>query len=1538
MNKRIISAAVGVSLILSAFSGFAVTANAAVNIPQQKRYMEELNRGLIATYRVKDDRTVMSDEAGVYLSWRLFGTEDLANQGFDIYRSNSATGAFYKIGSTGAAAATNYIDKTGTLNYYYKVVKAGASAADVAKEKAVKPGTNNTAKGSEVGKGNSEKNSFTYVDIPITLPEGGTAYNGVKYTYTSNDASVGDLDGDGDYELVLKWDPSNSQDNGIYKQCFTGNVYIDGYEISENNNGYMWRIDLGINIRAGAHYTQYIVYDFDGDGKAEIAMKTAPGSKDGLGRYVTETGDTETIRNADNNADYRRKSGELKYQGRIFDGPEYLTIFDGETGAALYTTDYIARGNITDWGDKNSKLANQSERYLAGVAYLDGVHPSLIMCRGYYHRAWVRAYTWDGKKLTEQWTHKGNSLADDSLYGQGNHQLSIADVDNDGKDEIVYGSAAVDDDGTIIGNTKLMHGDALHVSDFNNDGVQEAFSVKEDAEGYTNNAADFRVAGTGRNIWGKGAGGDTGRGVMANIDDEYAAANPDGLALAWSSSHDNVFNLTGNELKAKPAKAGSGTFDNSLVYWDGDLGRELLDDNIIQKYDAENGWSKRFFGPNDGYTLTGGSTNNDTKRNASLSVDLWGDWREEIIMPVRSELGDTALRIFTSTLPTEYRLTTLMHDSQYRTAIAWQNVGYNQPPHTSYYIGSAALKDGEKYLAPEVPYTLVKYPSEDNIPVTGISLSTNSLTVERAKTEVITANIAPVDATQTSVTWSSSDETVATVSNGVVRGVSRGEAVITATTRDGGYTATCNVNVWSTDTDGVTLSQNLVNVTVGDSAQVSAVVSPENASDKSLIWSSSNEAIAKVASDGTIMGISSGIATVYATTVDGGYRAGCAVNVIPLGDFDVTGDDVFKTTNTDVETVLSNETATSANFSQTEASTVGSFYRTFEKFSENKATLQFTFTTGGKKLDGSNWNWTGHEYSFYVKLLGENDDNIITLSQAFTSSAQPTKSKIGNENAVDAKTTWNSIDNGGTDNPFGRSSTTWHVTAEFDYNNDMCNITVLDKTDKEGYTTSFALNGKSFEKLEIASSVDGSGAITWTPGISDVSYVQTVPVSGASSTLYSRGTKTGTSWTDNDLKDWTQTGTTTAALKFGTDENNNGRIYYNPTDPTGSYSASRTFKDISDNAILTYDVDWMFGRATGRESNYEYIQFGSNLRLGWNSTYNVFVSTDGGTTYGADAIYTGSNAEFTKNIKVEFNTESKMINSLTFDGQEIAAYRNYKLPDTALIDSITFGFDRGGKVSDNKGYLIPSGIQNITVSQFEDDAKPKFNIRFIDYDNTPLKDIYVEAGEMPEYGEAPERATDEKYTYTFTGWSPKLSAAVEEAVYKAQYETSPRSYSVTLHLNDGILDNELTAYTYGTAVDLPIPSKDGYKFVGWYENAEGSGTKVAQISSTDTGDKTYYAKWTAIPTVNIDSVDGQTAVIGLSCAEACDKMQLIGVLYDKDSVVKEVQTESVTDMDGGVSYSKSLDFENNIDDYTLKVFVWDSFDNMIPLLETPKIR
>ncbi|MCG7215588.1 rhamnogalacturonan lyase [Paenibacillus mucilaginosus] len=595
---------------------FAATLAVSPALPQPEahaaaRQAEKLNRGVVA----------VPMSSGVFVSWRLLGTED-STVSFNLYRNGT------KVNSTPITNSTNYQDPGGTTSSTYTV-------------KAVVNGTEQTASPAAGVWGSG------YLDVPIQKPAGGTTPDGVAYTYSANDASVGDLDGDGDYEIVLKWDPSNSKDNS--QSGYTGNVYLDAYELDGTRK---WRIDLGKNIRAGAHYTQFLVYDFDGDGKAEVVCKTADGTKDGAGVTIGSS-----------TADYRNSSGY------ILDGPEYLTVFSGTNGAALSTIDYVPpRGTVSSWGDS---YGNRVDRFLAGVAYLDGVRPSIIMARGYYTRTVVVAFDWRSGSLTRKWTFDSNSSTNGSATaGQGNHNLSIADVDGDGKDEIAYGSLGIDDNGAKLYVTGLGHGDAMHLSDLNPDRAGlEVFQVHESTSAAY--GAEIHDAKTGAVLWGKNTGADTGRGMAADIDPRYKGAE------LWASGV-GLHTVTGTQISS--SAPGSINF---AIWWDGDLSRELLDHTggtgKIDKWDYNAGSLTRLL------TATGTSSNNSTKGNPSLQADLIGDWREEVIWRTSDS---TALRIYTTNAVTTTKLHTLMHDPVYRLGVAWQNVGYNQPPHTSYYLGT----------------------------------------------------------------------------------------------------------------------------------------------------------------------------------------------------------------------------------------------------------------------------------------------------------------------------------------------------------------------------------------------------------------------------------------------------------------------------------------------------------------------------------------------------------------------------------------------------------------------------------------------------------------------------------------------------------------------------------------------------------------------------------------------------------------------------------------------------------------------------------
>lgn len=618
---------------------------AAVAQPNPPRQIETLGRGMVA---------VKQPDGKVFVGWRMLGT-DPDNIAFNLYRkTGNKTVQLNKQPLTGA---TDFVDEN-----------ADAAQASAYFVRPVLGGKEQAASTAFSVPANAE--AKPYLSVPLKTPEG----------YAPNDASVGDLDGDGEYDIVLH-QAGRGRDNS--QAGVTDPPILQGYKL---DGTLLWTINLGKNIREGAHYTQFMVYDLDGDGRAEVVCKTADGTVDGTGKVI-----------GDPNADWRNEGGY------ILKGPEYLTVFDGLTGKALTTTDYVpgrypGKTDPTSaelkamWGDG---YGNRFDRFLACIAYLDGVHPSVVMCRGYYTRTILAAWDWRGGKLTQRWVFDTLTPGNEKFAGQGNHNLSVADVDGDGKDEIVYGKMAVDDDGKGMYSTGIGHGDAMHLSDLDPDRPgMEVFSIQER---YSDAGLNFFDAKTGEVLWkiapGKAGGDGEGpaRGLALDIDPRTRGFECWGAGAGmWGK----VFDCKGNLIADYGNKAPAVNFG---VYWDGDLLSELLDGTKISKWDYQNGGMVPLL---DTKPL-GCVSNNSTKANPCLSADILGDWREEVIW--RTE-DNKELRIFTTTIPTNYRFRTFMHDPEYRLSIAWQNVGYNQPPHTSFYLG-----DGMKMPA-QPNITLVPLP------------------------------------------------------------------------------------------------------------------------------------------------------------------------------------------------------------------------------------------------------------------------------------------------------------------------------------------------------------------------------------------------------------------------------------------------------------------------------------------------------------------------------------------------------------------------------------------------------------------------------------------------------------------------------------------------------------------------------------------------------------------------------------------------------------------------------------------------------------
>ncbi|MEY3898015.1 MAG: hypothetical protein RLZZ214_3536 [Verrucomicrobiota bacterium] len=590
-----------------------------------QREMESLDRGLVA---------IRQDGGKVYLGWRLLGSEP-EKTAFNLYRVMDA--GSQRVNPQPLTGATNFIDPdAGKASGYF--IRA------LVDDKEAKPSA--TAKVLEK----------PYLEIPLQpLDE-----------YRPGDSSTGDLDGDGQYEIIVHR-TSKGRDNSF--NGITGTPVLEAYKL---DGSFLWRIDLGINIREGEHYTQFMVYDLDGDGRAEIACKTADGSKDGSGKII-----------GDATKDWRNKEeGSQKY-GRILSGPEFLTIFDGKTGTALKTVDYIpGRDPIDGWGGNGGNggtdsYGNRCDRFLACVAYLDGKRPSLVMCRGVYGRIVLAAWDWRGGELTSRWIFDSGGghppFTDVSPFsGMGGHALSVADVDEDGKDEIVYQAMTVDDNGKGLYSTGRRHGDALQISDFDpaRPGL-ELYLVTEnedDTVRFQTPGAGMHDARTGKLLWSHSPGVDISDGIVADIDPRHPGAE------VWGG-RGGLRTVRGEQIGTAPA------LSDWVIWWDGDLLREIYGGFSIFKWDHEKQTSAKIFAAEQPYP---GTRTRYSGMRPLLAADLLGDWREELLVPGPE---GKSIRLYTTTIPTEHRITTLMHDPQYRLSIAWQNVVYNKPPHTSYFLG-----------------------------------------------------------------------------------------------------------------------------------------------------------------------------------------------------------------------------------------------------------------------------------------------------------------------------------------------------------------------------------------------------------------------------------------------------------------------------------------------------------------------------------------------------------------------------------------------------------------------------------------------------------------------------------------------------------------------------------------------------------------------------------------------------------------------------------------------------------------------------------
>lgn len=607
-------------------------------------------RAMIASYntKFKSEATEKIERKGVLVSWRWL-TSDPEDIAFDIYRSE-AGGEFIKLNDAPIATSSNYKDLTADVTKVneYQVRQTGSE--QVLCSYTFTP--------------QMAQNFYRTIKLNTQVPD-------PSLVYKAGDAQVADLDGDGENEIVLKREvlPTDNTSDTLQP----GTMLLEAYKL---DGTFMWQIDLGPNIRQGAHYSPYIVYDLDGDGRAEIAIRTSEGTVFGDG---VEIGDVD----GDGITRYVNDVKGTSCYGMIMEGPEFLSIIDGASGAELARTDYIPRGAKSTWKDYwGDDWGNRIDRFLMGVGHFNGSTPSVFMCRGYYKNFQIVALDFRGGELRKRW-HFNTQPGYPTYAGQGNHNLSVGDVDNDGMDEIIYGACAIDHDGTGLYSTGLGHGDALHLGDFDptRPGL-EVFDCHEEPNQYGSIGSEFRDAASGKLIFGyPGEGKDVGRCLIADIDPETPGCE------IWSARPDEHLYSCKGVLLSKPTPTLEGTTIkgstsiNMAIWWSGSLNRQMLDRTFVQSY-------------TDGCLFEGCSefgvkTINGSKANPCFYGDIWGDWREEMIY-VNDD--DTELRIFTTDFETEYRFHPLMDDHIYRLSATHQNIGYNQPTHTGFYLGSDLIK------------------------------------------------------------------------------------------------------------------------------------------------------------------------------------------------------------------------------------------------------------------------------------------------------------------------------------------------------------------------------------------------------------------------------------------------------------------------------------------------------------------------------------------------------------------------------------------------------------------------------------------------------------------------------------------------------------------------------------------------------------------------------------------------------------------------------------------------------------------------------
>ena len=644
------------------------------------------------------DSNNSSGISSALISWRLLKT-DPSNVAFDIYKSVDG-GAEVKLNEEPISNTTSWVDAD------IDVSKTNVYRVTLANQTETLCDYTFTSEMAE--------KFYHEIRLNLNVPD-------ASITYSPDDIQLGDLDGDGELEIVVKREPYDGANMGVW---FNGTTLLEAYKM---DGTFLWQIDLGINIRSGSHYTSYILYDFDGDGLCEIAFRSSEGTKFADGKIITDAnGKINDYRN-------RQTDGKGWYSGAaiardpndpstattcglIMEGPEYISICRGYDGREITRIDNIPRGGEGSkvsrakywseyWGDD---FGNRMDRFFIGVAYLDGIpdeatgvrttNPSLIISRGIYKNWQVWALDLKGNELVPRWKFDTADHAS-KWKGMCSHCFRVADLDGDGKDEILYGSAAIDDDGSELWCNGNGHGDILHVGKFIKDrsGLQIVASFEEakDYEGQGNgyacqviNARDgSMITGHGRNLPVDAS--DVGRCIVADVDPD----SPD--FEYWSSTQEGMFSCNGTGLVSTtyPTGIGSGVMYNVAIYWSGQSTREMLDRGCIVSYKANPDVNKSNKNRLISFDLYGSNQGNHaSKYNPCYYGDFLGDYREEVIL---GSSDYKSIYIFSTNHPTTHRLPHLMTDHNYDMSQAMQNMGYNQGTNLGYYVGAETLKKSE---------------------------------------------------------------------------------------------------------------------------------------------------------------------------------------------------------------------------------------------------------------------------------------------------------------------------------------------------------------------------------------------------------------------------------------------------------------------------------------------------------------------------------------------------------------------------------------------------------------------------------------------------------------------------------------------------------------------------------------------------------------------------------------------------------------------------------------------------------------------------